>query len=94
MPFDWARIGHGIRNQGHDLSMSDEAPDPYAHEVKSIYEIVRKWFWLIFCAICWIGVILSIFTGAPASSILIGAIIASGLSGFYYLAEHRNFFDH
>ena len=80
MPCDWARIGHEIRNQAHHLPMTNQSPDDFDHEVKSISESSMKFLWALVFSVVWIGVLLNaIINGA-----WIGIVIMIPVSFLYY----------
>jgi hypothetical protein len=72
--------------------MDDQSPqrkDEYDYEVRSVYESLVKWFWIILCSLMWIGAITSMFTGSSALQSLASFAIAAGVSATFYFVQVR-----
>lgn len=75
--------------------MDEEKPKPddqFDYFADSWGELALKWLWILLLGTMWIGVIIGIFTGAPALELLGGFLMAAVLTGgFYFVFIRENF---
>ena len=75
--------------------MDEEKPKPddqYDYFADSWGELALKWLWILLLGTMWIGVIIGIFTGAPAPQLLGGFLMAAVFTGGFYFVVIREIF--